>query len=133
MIFLKKYANNYKSVHRFYMFVYNMEMEYIDDLLKFTKLDYDSKENTLKEIDDILLCTIKSDKIFIKDSFKRIIYEKENIKELFEIIHSNFEHFLNLKNPEFPYRYEIHYTNDWKKKLAQIGLWDKSILSDKND
>jgi hypothetical protein len=120
----EKYKNQEHLIYRLSQLFYLKDIGFINDLATDLMNDNENDINISKQITiDILEYGILSNKIEIINLSTQKTYSKLNFKDLSNIVDENFEQFLNIFNKEFPYKYDIAYTDYWKKELGKFGLW----------
>ena len=132
MIFNKKYSNTTHVLNILYIVLYRTGNEFVKEII-------DSASNCIKEdrdyiktiVLDILEYALSTDKIKIRTNFTdRDVkeYNSNNYKEILSLLEEEWEALITERNYKYHYGYFIYFTDSWKKELAKIGLWDRSIL-----
>jgi len=121
---LKK--NNYNIVLLLYDMLYNNDVEFISELVHFSKKYFKATSEHKIYFLDSLKYVMSNDKILvykIDSSNNRIIkktYNSENCKELIELIDNQWVKFNDHNETKLWYSYEIGYTKSWKIELKRI-------------
>lgn len=125
----KRYKEQEHLIYRLCQIFYIKDIGFVNDLANDLMKDNTNSINKAKQVTiDILEYGILTNRIEVIDLVNKKVYNKSNYKELSKIINENFKKFLDITNLDFPYKYDISYTDYWKLELAKFGLWDRGVL-----
>ena len=120
-MFLKEEYNNHPHlIYQLATLFYLSEIEFIDDIIKFSLRESKIEEFAIRTTLDIITYGITTNKILISNG--KVVYDKSNYKTLLNIVEKNYHNFIDINNPQYPYLYQIEYTGYWQEKLKKIGL-----------
>lgn len=128
-ILKKEYKDKKHFIYILNLLIYEKGVEFVYHLVQFNKCNEDIEDAKRATI-SMLEYSIITNKIFISDLRDDSIYDEKNYTYFLEYLNENYDKFLDIKNTDYVFRYGINYTKAWKKELAKIGLWDRSILNE---